>query len=275
MDCYGVIGYPIKHSVSPAMHNAAFRALNMSAVYASFEVKPEELKKAIEGARALGIRGLNVTIPHKEKVLELSKPDELAAKIGAANTLKFDEEILSFNTDAYGALKALESAGVGVAGKVALIVGAGGAARAIAFALVEANATVVITNRTEQRGLKLAQEVRKYGECTFVPMSELEKLKFDILINATPVGMSGYMPGKLPVDGKLVKEGIVVFDTVYNPMETALIRLAKMRGCKVVYGIDMLVYQGMKSFEIWTGVTPPFDVMKKAALDALRSERQT
>ncbi len=275
MDCYGVIGYPIKHSVSPAMHNAAFRALNMSAVYASFEVKPEELKKAIEGARALGIRGLNVTIPHKEKVLEFSKPDELAAKIGAANTLKFDEEILSFNTDAYGALKALESAGVGVAGKVALIVGAGGAARAIAFALVEANATVVITNRTEQRGLKLAQEVRKYGECTFVPMSELEKLKFDILINATPVGMSGYMPGKLPVDGKLVKEGIVVFDTVYNPMETALIRLAKMRGCKVVYGIDMLVYQGMKSFEIWTGVTPPFDVMKKAALDALRSERQT
>ena len=269
MDCYGVIGYPVKHSVSPAMHNAAFRALGMKAVYASFEVKPEELRAAIEGAKALGIKGLNVTIPHKEEVMKLSKPDELASKIGAVNTLKIGEEIEAYNTDAYGALKALEKAGVGVAGKTFLIVGAGGAARAIAFALVENGATVVITNRTKQRGLKLAQDVRKYGECVFVPMDDLERLKFDVLINATPVGMNGYMPGKLPVDGKLIREGIVVFDTVYNPMETALIRLAKMRGCKVVYGIDMLVYQGAKAFEIWTGVTPPVDVMKKAAIEAL------
>ncbi len=273
MDCYGVIGHPVKHSVSPAMHNAAFRAMKIDAVYASFDVKPEDLKKAIEGAKALGIKGLNVTIPHKEEVLKLAKPDELASRIGAANTLKFDEEILAYNTDAYGALKALENAGVGVSGKTVLIIGAGGAARAIAFALVEEGATVVVTNRTEQRGLKLVQDVRKYGECVFVPMSELEKLRFDILINATPVGMSGYMPGKLPVDSKLIKEGIVVFDTVYNPMETALIRLAKMRGCRVVYGIDMLVHQGARAFEIWTGLSPPFDVMKKAALNAL--ERQT
>ena len=273
MDCYGVIGHPIKHSVSPAMHNAAFRAMKIDAVYASFDVKPEDLKKAIEGAKALGIKGLNVTIPHKEEVLKLAKPDELASRIGAANTLKFDEEILAYNTDAYGALKALENAGVGVSGKTVLIIGAGGAARAIAFALVGEGATVVVTNRTEQRGLKLVQDVRKYGECVFVPMSELEKLRFDILINATPVGMSGYMPGKLPVDSKLIKEGIVVFDTVYNPMETALIRLAKMRGCRVVYGIDMLVHQGARAFEIWTGLSPPFDVMKKAALNAL--ERQT
>ncbi len=273
MDCYGVIGHPVKHSVSPAMHNAAFRAMKIDAVYASFDVKPEDLKKAIEGAKALGIKGLNVTIPHKEEVLKLAKPDELASRIGAANTLKFDEEILACNTDAYGALKALENAGVGVSGKTVLIIGAGGAARAIAFALVEEGATVVVTNRTEQRGLKLVQDVRKYGECVFVPMSELEKLRFDILINATPVGMSGYMPGKLPVDSKLIKEGIVVFDTVYNPMETALIRLAKMRGCRVVYGIDMLVHQGARAFEIWTGLSPPFDVMKKAALNAL--ERQT
>ncbi len=269
MDCYGVIGYPVKHSVSPAMHNAAFRALGMRAVYASFEVKPEDLERAIEGAKALGIKGLNVTIPHKEAVIRFSKPDELASKIGAVNTLKIGEEIEAYNTDAYGALKALEKAGVGVSGKTFLIVGAGGAARAIAFALVESGATVVITNRTEQRGIKLAQDVRKYGECIFVPLNELERLKFDVLINATPVGMSSYMPGKLPVDGKLIREGIVVFDTVYNPMETALIRLAKMRGCKVVYGIDMLVYQGAKAFEIWTGVTPPVDVMKKAALEAL------
>ncbi len=264
------MGYPVKHSVSPAMHNAAFKALGIEAVYARFEVKPENVEMALKGAKALGIKGLNVTIPHKEEVLKFSKPDELTAKIGAANTLKIEEEVLAYNTDAYGAIKALEKAGVGVSGKVALIVGAGGVARAIAFALVDRGATVVITNRTEQRGLKLTQDVRKYGECVFVPMNDLENVKFDILINATPVGMSGYMPGKLPVDERIVREGIVVFDTVYNPMETALIRLAKMRGCKVVYGIDMLVYQGAKSFEIWTGVTPPIDVMKKAALNALR-----
>ncbi|RUM34210.1 MAG: shikimate dehydrogenase [Archaeoglobus sp.] len=269
MDCYGVIGHPIKHSVSPAMHNAAFRAMGINAVYASFDVKPEDLKKAIEGAKALGIKGLNVTIPHKEEVLKLVNPDELASKIGAANTLKFDKDISAYNTDAYGALKALESAGVGVSGKTVLIIGAGGAARAIAFALVDRGATVAVTNRTEDRGIKLAQDVRKYGDCIFISTTELEKLKFDILINATPVGMSGYMPGKLPVDGQLIKEGVVVFDTVYNPMETALIKLAKMRGCKVVYGIDMLVYQGVKAFEIWTGLTPPFDVMKRAALNAL------
>ncbi len=270
MDCYGVIGYPIKHSVSPAMHNAAFKELGIDAIYTTFEVKPENLETAIKGAKALGIKGLNVTIPHKENVIRFSKPDEITSKIGAANTLKFGEEILAYNTDVYGAIKALEDAGVSVSGKIVLIVGAGGAARAIAFALTEKKATVIITNRTEQRGLKLAQDVRKYGECMFVPMKDLEKLDFDILINATPVGMNNYMPGKLPVDEKIIRGDLIVFDTVYNPMETPLIKLAKMRGCKIVYGIDMLVYQGAKSFEIWTGLTPPVNVMKRAALEALK-----
>jgi len=269
MDCYGVIGYPIKHSVSPAMHNAAFKHLEMDAIYLSFEVKPEELKDAIFGAKALGIIGLNVTIPHKEAILNYIKPVGIAAKIGAVNTVLV-RKLEGYNTDAYGAIKALESSGVDVDGKRVLVVGAGGAARAIAFALAERNATIIISNRTESRGLKLAEDVRRVGECIFYPHDKLEDLKgnVDIIINATPLGMKGF-PKKIPVPENLI-HNVVVFDTVYNPMETPLISLARKRDCKVVYGIDMLVYQGAEAFRIWTGVEPPVDVMKRAAIEALR-----
>lgn len=269
MDCFGVIGYPIKHSVSPAMHNAAFKHLGMDAIYLSFEVKPEDLRDAVFGAKALGIVGLNVTIPHKEDILNYVKPVGIAAQIGAVNTVLV-EKLEGYNTDAYGAIKALESSGVDVEGKNVLVVGAGGAARAIAFALAERKATVIISNRTESRGLKLAEDVRKAGECIFYPHEKLEDLKgkIDIIINATPLGMKGF-PQKLPVPESLI-HNVVVFDTVYNPMETPLVALARKRDCKVVYGIDMLVYQGAEAFRIWTGVEPPVDVMKKAALEALR-----
>ncbi|AEA46204.1 shikimate dehydrogenase [Archaeoglobus veneficus] len=269
MDCYGVIGYPIKHSVSPAMHNAAFRRLGIDAIYLAFEVRPESLRDAVFGAKALGIRGLNVTIPHKEEILKFVKPVGIAAKIGAVNTVVVDR-LEGHNTDAYGAMKALENAGVGVEGKTALLVGAGGAARAIAFALVENGATVIVTNRTESKGLKLVEDVRKSGECIFYPYDRLEELKgkIDIIINATPLGMKGF-ESKLPVPEGLVDD-VVVFDTVYNPMETLLISLAKRRGCRVVYGIDMLVFQGAEAFRLWLDVDPPVDVMKKAAIDALK-----
>ncbi|RLI76557.1 shikimate dehydrogenase [Archaeoglobales archaeon] len=263
---FGLIGYPVKHSVSPAMHNAAFKQLGLDAIYLAFEVNPGEVKEAVIGAKALGFKGLNVTIPHKEKVLEFVKPNELAARIGAANTIDL-ENMKGYNTDAYGALKALEVNEVDVEGKNVLIVGAGGAARAIAFALIE-KALVIISNRTEQRGLKLVEELRRYGESIFIPYSELEKLKnVDVIINATPLGMRGF-EGKLPLPQGLVRN-VVVFDTVYNPMETELIKLAKKRGCKIVYGIDMLVYQGAKAFEIWTGKKAPVEAMKKAAIESL------
>ena len=172
-----------------------------------------------------------------------------------------------YNTDAYGAIKALENEGVDVEGKVALVAGAGGAARAIAFALAEKDATVIITNRTEERGLKLAEEVRKAGECIFYPPDKIEELNIDIIINATPLGMKGFEK-KIPVSESIVND-VVVFDTVYNPRETPLIALARKRGCKVVYGIDMLVYQGAESFRIWTGKTAPVEIMKKAAIEKL------
>ncbi len=269
MRCFGIVGYPIGHSVSPAMHNAAFRHLGIDAIYLKFEVKPEDLRDAIFGAKALGFVGLNVTIPYKEKVLKFVKPVGIAELIGAVNTVVV-QELEGYNTDAYGAMKALESAGVDVEGKVALIVGAGGAGRAIAFALAERGAKVIVTNRTESRGLKLAEEVRRVGECLFHPYDRIEELKgsLDLIVNATPLGMRGFEQ-KLPVPESLL-EDVVVFDTVYNPLETPLIRKAKERGCKVVYGIDMLVHQGAEAFRIWTGMDPPVNVMKEAALSALK-----
>ncbi len=269
---FGVIGYPIGHSVSPDMHNAAFKALGIDAIYLKFEVRPDGLRDAIVGARALGFKGLNVTIPYKEEVLKFVEPEGIARMIGAVNTVDL-ESMKGYNTDAYGALRALEEAGVDVEGKIALVVGAGGAGRAIAFALAERGATVIVTNRTESRGLKLAEDLRRVGECIYHPYERLSELrgKVDIIVNATPLGMKGFEQ-RLPVPEEIV-EDVVVFDAVYNPPETPLIALAKKRGCKVVYGIDMLVYQGAEAFKIWTGIDPPIEVMKEAALKAIRSHR--
>ncbi len=269
---FGIIGYPIGHSASPAMHNSVFESLGIEAIYLKFEVKPEDLKEAIFGARALGFRGFNVTIPYKEAVLKYIKPVGIAKRIGAVNTIVFPE-LEGYNTDAIGAIRALESAGVDVEGKVALVVGAGGAGRAIAFALAERGCVVVVTNRTESRGLKLAEDVRKVGKCVFHPYNRLEELKgnVDIIVNATPLGMKGF-ESKLPIPEVLVEKNVVVFDTVYNPPETPLIRLALERGCKVVYGVDMLVHQGAEALKIWLGIDPPLDVMKNAVLSALRSQ---
>jgi len=267
---FGVIGHPIKHSASPIMHNTVFRTLGIDAIYLSFDVKPEELRDAIYGAKALGFKGLNVTIPHKEEITKFVKPVGLAEKIGAVNTVDV-QNLKGYNTDAIGALRTLETYGVDYEGKVVLIVGAGGAARAIAFALA-GKSMLIITNRTASRGLKLAEDVRKFGDCIFYPYERIEELKgkFDILINCTPLGMKGFEE-KLPVPDSLI-ENVVVFDTVYNPIETPLIKLAKRKGCKVVYGLDMLVYQGAEAFKIWFGFDPPTDVMKKAVIDFLRHQ---
>jgi len=270
MEYFGVIGYPIGHSLSPVMHNAAFKSLGIDATYLALEVRPETniLKEAVWGARALGFTGLNVTIPHKEAILRFVNVKGIAKKIGAVNTVDL-RTMEGYNTDSFGAISSLENEGIDVGGKSVLLVGAGGAARAIAIGLVEKKAKVVISNRTESRGLKLAEEVRRYGECVFQPFDRLEDLKVDIIINSTPLGMKGF-ERKIPVPDSIV-EDVVVFDTVYNPRVTMLIELALKRGCKVIYGIDMLVNQGAESFRIWTGRNPPLEVMKRAALEALKS----
>lgn len=266
MEYFGVIGYPIGHSLSPVMHNAAFEHLSMNATYHSFEVRPERLEDAVKGASALGFTGLNVTIPFKESVLTYVEVKGVAQKIRAVNTIDL-KKMEGYNTDAYGAVKALEEAGVEIEGKAVLIVGAGGAAKAIAFGLAEKDGRIVITNRTEKKGLELAEDVRKSGECFFQPFDRLEGLNVDIIINTTPLGMKGFNQ-KLPVPESIIKD-VVVFDTVYNPRNTPLITLARNNDCQVIYGINMLVHQGAEAFKIWTGMEPPVEVMREAALKRL------
>ncbi len=267
----GLVGFPVKHSVSPAMHNAALKDAGIEGIYLAFEVKPDALKDAVFGAKALGFKGLNVTIPFKESVVEFVELEGEAAKIRTVNTIDL-VEMVGYNTDVYGVKAAL--AGNDLDGKTALVVGAGGAGKAAALALLEMGSTVILANRTESRGREAAEMLRRYGECIFWPLSKVGELKgeINVLVNTTPLGMSGFK-AELPVPSSLLDGVELVFDTVYNPMNTPLILEAKRRGCRVVYGIEMLVHQGAKAFEIWTGVEPDVEIMRGAALKALKVKR--
>ncbi|ADL58287.1 shikimate 5-dehydrogenase [Methanothermobacter marburgensis str. Marburg] len=271
----GIIGYPLTHSLSPQMHNAAFKALGMDWAYVPFPVKPSGLEEAVRGLRALNVRGVNVTIPHKESVLEyIGEVDETASLIGAVNTLKFeDETIMGYNTDASGCLRALEEV-TSVDGSSVIILGAGGAARACAFQLAVRGASVTILNRTPERARALAEDIKgaldirvKYGGYELIPAC-VEGA--DILIDTTPVGMYPHMDDEPLVKAELMHEGLVVYDLVYNPPETCLLREARAAGAVPVSGLRMLLYQGAEAFRIWSGREPPLDVMEKALLDALQ-----
>ncbi|MDK2794932.1 MAG: shikimate dehydrogenase [Archaeoglobaceae archaeon] len=266
----GIIGYPLSHSISPRIHNAVMEYLRIQGRYLAFEVKPSELKDAIFGAKALGFTGLNVTIPYKEEVLKFVKPVG-EAKL-AVNTIDL-RKMEGYNTDIYGVEMAFKNSKLEVEGKIALVVGAGGAGKAIALALMKMGAKVVLTNRTESRGLEAVRELREYGECIFYPMEKIGELKIDIVANATPVGMKGFSSG-IPVPEEILKPGMIVFDAVYNPVETPLIKKAKEIECRVVSGLEMLVYQAEKAFEIWTGIKPPVSLMKKVALEALNFQEK-
>ncbi len=270
MKLFGVLGDPISHSLSPAMHNAAFKALGMECEYHAFRVSPASLHDAIYGAHALGFGGLNLTIPLKEKALEIVKPTELAKQIGAVNTVDFKNGIVGHNTDGLGAKMALEGGGVKIRGKNVLLLGAGGAARAIAFQLASDGASVTIANRTPGRAIALAKEVGRVGKARGSGFDELKNLvqNSDILINSTSVGMS---PGisETIVAGDIMHSNLVVFDIVYNPINTMLLAEAKKAGATTIDGVMMLVYQGAEAFKIWTGKTPPVDVMEKAVREGL------
>ncbi len=274
-----VIGDPIEHTMSPAMHNAAIKALGLDLVYVAFHVKPDVLKQAIEGFRALGIAGINVTIPHKVAAMQwLDEVDPVAKAIGAINTIKNEGgKLVGRNTDADGAARAMKAAGVALKGAKAAMLGAGGAARAVGFALAREGAVVTIVYRKEDASMAvdLARDIK--GIFPSAPIGTLlmdkagiEKACRDstILVNATPIGMHPRSDETL-VDPKLLHGRLCVFDVVYNPLETRLVKDARKAGCKVVLGIDMLVYQGAMALEWWTGKEPPVDIMKRAALDRL------
>jgi len=272
----GVIGNPIDHSLSPVMHNAAFNSLKLDFVFVAFRVKKAELESAIDGMRSLDIHGLNVTMPHKSAVIKyLDEIDSTANLIGAVNTiLNNNGSLMGYATDGVGALKALEENGVDLAGKKLLLLGAGGAAKAIAFSTAKEAEELVILNRTVDNAKKLAEVLcRKLGKKTvgkaLSPALVRENLQdVDVLINATPVGMHPNIDRSL-VDPKWMRPDLSVMDIVYNPVETKLIKDAKTAGAKVISGVEMLIYQGAASFEIWTGHQAPIKVMKEAILNKL------
>lgn len=273
----GVIGDPIEHSLSPIMHNAAFEALGLNYVFLAFRVKPSRVAEAVDGMRALNIRGLNVTMPHKKLVMKsLDRIDLSAQIIQSVNTILNQGKLLfGFNTDGVGAVKALKENGVGLKGHKVLLLGAGGAARAIAYSVAKEADELAVLNRTVKPAQELAKLLEKtvnkkiaYGTLSQADI-EHNLQDSDILINATSVGMKP-KPTESPVPADLLRRNLAVMDIVYNPLETQLSKDAKEAGAHVVNGVEMLIYQGAAAFEIWTGKSAPVEVMRKAVVTHLQ-----
>ena len=274
---FGILGDPVEHSLSPPMHNTAFQKLGIDSVYVPFHVKKGYLQSAMVGARSMGIKGLNVTIPHKTDVIEYLDSLNTAAKlIGAVNTVKFDEnEVKGYNTDGLGAVKAIEEI-TSVKNKKVVILGAGGAARAISFQiLLEGAESLVIANRTLEKAIKLKEDLVEKLDANvkavtlgFDLRNELKNA--DILINTTPIGMYPNINQEALVTSEMMHEGLVVNDVVYNPLETGLLKEASKAGAQTIFGTKMLIYQGVEAFRIWTGIEPPVDVFERALMKELR-----
>jgi shikimate dehydrogenase len=272
----GVIGDPIEHSLSPIIHNAAFRSLKLDFAYLTFKVSPAQVGNAVAGMRSLGIVGLNVTMPHKEAVIShLDHIDENAKFLNAVNTIhNRDGKLFGYNTDGVGALMALKENRANPKGKRVLLLGCGGAARAIAYTLSKEIDELMILNRTVSEAKELASLLKKnLGKKVNAEELSEDKIKAkiadsDILINATSVGMKPNANQSL-VNAEWLKPNLTVMDIVYNPIETKLAKDAKSAGAKAVSGLEMLIYQGAASFEIWTKKQAPVKVMREAALDYL------
>jgi shikimate dehydrogenase len=267
---FGILGDPVAHSLSPAMHNAAFAHLGLNGVYVP--MRPTgNLADAFHGLRSLGFAGVSVTVPFKTAIMDLlDAVDPVARKIGAVNTLVFGQtgaaiRCTGHNTDWLGANRALAEV-IDLAGRTALVIGAGGAARAVGFGLIEAGACALLANRTEARGRELAGLMG----CRFVPATELPQIRADILINTTSAGMTPHTDA-IPIDPALLTHFPVVMDIVYAPVTTRLLREAAACGCHAVNGLAMLQYQAVAQFTLWTGRTAPDAVMRQALLAALQS----
>lgn len=278
----GIFGDPVSHSLSPAMQNAAFEYMGIDAVYLAFHVpaRPASaLKTAVSSIKALGFMGVNITVPHKEKVIEfLDHVDNEAGDIGAVNTIVNKAgKLTGYNADARGYIESLgQEAGFSPQGKNAVVIGAGGASRAIAFAVLKAGAKrLVIANRTLRRAQTLSRDLKKKfpkPEITAVPLDKnfLRPVAGDsqLIVNASSLGMAGKEELDFPLYA--LPEGAVVSDIVYKPFDTGLIKKALVRGLVVHRGLGMLVHQGALAFELWTGEKAPLDIMRMAALKALK-----
>lgn len=258
----GIFGYPIEHTLSPSMHNAAFKALGLDYCYVPFQVTPELLRHAVKAVKALNLCGVNVTVPHKEKVLPLlDEISEEASFIGAVNTIvNRGGKLTGYNTDGKGFIHALAERRISLDGKNILIIGAGGAARAISYYLCQDAKTLQIYNRTRKRAHKLVDDLKRL--CSNVSLCDnISHIKdFHMIINATPVGLKNEDPS--PLDISLLKKDQIICDLIYK--KTRLLKEAFRKGCKVIDGSGMLLWQGMLAFELWTGKKPPAAVMRNA-----------
>lgn len=274
--CY-LLGYPVKHSMSAIMHNAAFREHGLDYTYILRDVPPESLEEAVDTLRKQCVIGANVTIPHKSTIIEfLDEVTPEAGAIGAVNTVvKHCGVLRGDNTDARGGIKALEEVYGELEKAVVLVLGAGGAARAIVYKLAPVVAELTVLNRTAGKAMELAEHVKEITGARVKGggVRELEEAVrcSDILINATPVGMK---PGVQcsPVPREFLHGGLLVYDLVYNPLETRLLREAKNCDARTLSGVKMLAYQGALAYEMWTGLDPPLELMVKVVQNALGGE---
>jgi len=263
----GLVGNPVAHTMSPAMQNAAFEELGLDFVYVAFRVA--DVEGAVRGMRALGIRGFGVTVPHKVAVMKyLDEIDPVALKIGAVNTVVNEDGYLKgYNTDWEGLVRALVPH-TAIQNQRFVILGAGGGARAVAFAIRQRGGQVTILNRTVEKAQSLAEEVGGTGG----PLSQVGSIsEADVVINTTSVGMVPHVDQTI-VDARHLRDRQVVMDIIYNPLQTRFLREAEERGCVVIPGCEMLVLQGMRQFELWTGVPAPVDLMRAVVEEHLADQ---
>jgi len=264
----GLIGYPVEHSLSPAMHNAAFEHLGLNFCYIAMPVRPGELPDAVKGIRALNFHGSNVTVPYKQEVIPLlDEIDDEAGFIGAVNTIKNDDGLLKgFNTDGRGFMESLKEAGIDPLGRDVFIVGAGGAARAIGYYLAQKALRLRVFDVDSGKSRPLVSDLKKLNREVLVAEDISSVRTSDIVINATPLGLKEDDP--LPLDLDVLDKEQVVCDLIY--WDTPLIRGASERGCRTVNGLGMLLWQGVFAFQIWTGVAPPVDLMREILIRGMK-----
>lgn len=263
----GIFGYPIEHTLSPLMHNAAFKTLGLDICYVAFRVLPEELREGVRAIKSLNLPGVNITVPHKEKVIPLlDKINEEASFIGAVNTIVNSEGILTgYNTDGRGFISALSEKKISIENKDILILGAGGASRAISYYLSEKASRLSLFDIDKSKAERLIGDLNKIRNNAFFLDNIKDIGRPDIIINATPLGLKS--EDALPLSPDSIASEMVVCDLVYK--NTSFLQEAEKKGARTIDGSGMLLWQGILAFELWTGVKPPVDVMRKALLSAI------
>ncbi|MDO5825116.1 MAG: shikimate dehydrogenase [Methanosphaera sp.] len=272
-----VIGNPIEHSLSPPMHNAAYKQMGMDYVYVAFKIEKDNLSHLIESAKTMGLVGLNVTIPYKTDIIEyLDEVDDTARRINAVNTIRFKDGIAKgYNTDGTGAVKSIEKY-TELKNKKVLVLGAGGASKAITFTLLNHGInSLTIANRSRDNAIQLIDNLKKqtgFDKINYVDIEQADTIldSVDIIINTTPIGMYPNVDADTPIKTEKINENHVVMDIIYNPLETKLLKNAKDNGATTISGTNMLINQGITAFEIFTGKTPSYESFEKALLEQLK-----